>query len=382
MPNTRPWGHRPPCLAAVLAVAAAAAPATIARAAPVAAPSSVAEAVALAADLARADGRRNQPAHAHQADRLASIPAEYVVPCLAAFADATPAGANWLRSGLDRAAERLGQSLSVEELAGVVADQSRPVKPRMLAFSWLTAREPARASKLLDTMLDDPAADLRREAVDKFLDSASGADEPAAKQIHRQALTAARDVDQVERIAQWLAEHGETVNLAEVLGFVRQWKISETFDNRQGIGFATTYPPEIAAGAADTAGWKEIASTDRLGAIDLNAALGATKGVAAYALADVVLQTAGAAEVRIGSPCAVKVWVNGVPVMTHEIYHASEAVDQYVATADFRAGTNTILVKCCQNEQTEAWAADWKFQLRICDRLGRPLASQPKDARP
>ena len=26
--------------------------------------------------------------------------------------------------------------------------------------------------------------------------------------------------------------------------------------------------------------------------------------------------------------------------------------------------------------QTEAWAADWKFQLRICDPLGTPLATQ------
>jgi hypothetical protein len=100
------------------------------------------------------------------------------------------------------------------------------------------------------------------------------------------------------------------------------------------------------------------------------------KGVLAYALATVEMPVAGAAEVRIGSPCAVQVWVNGQPVMQHEIYHASEAIDQYVATADFRVGANTVLVKCCQNEQTEAWAADWKFQLRICDRLGTPLATQ------
>jgi hypothetical protein len=84
----------------------------------------------------------------------------------------------------------------------------------------------------------------------------------------------------------------------------------------------------------------------------------------------------GQAEVRIGSPSAVTVWVNGRPVMTHEIYHASEAIDQYVAPAEFREGVNTVLVKCCQNEQTEPWAADWKFQLRVCDSIGSPLATQ------
>ena len=59
--------------------------------------------------------------------------------------------------------------------------------------------------------------------------------------------------------------------------------------------------------------------------------------------------------------------------MKHEIYHASEAIDQYVGEAEFREGVNRVLVKCCQNEQTEPWAVDWKFQLRICDALGVPL---------
>ena len=33
-------------------------------------------------------------------------------------------------------------------------------------------------------------------------------------------------------------------------------------------------------------------------------------------------------------------------------------------------GTNVILLKICQNEQTESWAQDWEFQLRVCDGLG------------
>lgn len=124
--------------------------------------------------------------------------------------------------------------------------------------------------------------------------------------------------------------------------------------------------------------WKVVESADKHGAVDLNAAIATKKGVLAYAVADVVMPRGGPAEVRIGSPCAVAVWVNGTPVMAHEIYHASEAIDQYVATAEFREGTNTVLVKCCQNEQTEPWAVDWKFQLRICDSVGSPLATQPE----
>ena len=31
---------------------------------------------------------------------------------------------------------------------------------------------------------------------------------------------------------------------------------------------------------------------------------------------------------------------------------------------------NEILIKVCQNEQTENWAQSWMFQLRLCDATG------------
>ena len=342
-------------------------------------PQTVAEAVAISTELARAaGGPRGQTTLSAQADRIAAIPADWIVPCLAAFTDATPAGGNWLRSGLERAVDRTGDSLSADALVAVVADRKQPARVRTLAFGWLKDRDASRADGLLDGMLDDPALDLRREAVEKQLNAVATADEPAQKAAHRQCLATARDVDQIERIAAWLSEHGEKVNVAEVLGFVRNWRVSEAFDNAKGVGFTKAYPPESALPARpETLQWQAIASADKHGAIDLNAAIATKKGVLAYAVADVVMPRSGPAEVRIGSPCAVAVWVNGKPVMAHEIYHASEAIDQYVAAAEFREGTNTVMVKCCQNEQTEPWAADWKFQLRVCDSLGSPLATQP-----
>ena len=341
-------------------------------------PQSVAEAVAIATDLARADGAsRGQTTLSAQADRIAAMPADWIVPCLAAFADATPAGGNWLRSSLERAVDRTGDSLSVDALMAVVTDRKQSARVRTLAFSWLKDRNPSQAEGLLDGMLDDPALDLRRDAVEKQLAAVATGDETAQRAAHRQCLAAARDVDQIERIAGWLSEHGEKVNVALVLGFVRNWRVSEAFDNAKGVGFAKAYPPEATLPARpETVQWKTVESADKHGAIDLNAAIATKKGVLAYAVADVVMPRSGPAEVRIGSPCAVAVWVNGKPVMAHEIYHASEAIDQYVATAEFREGTNTVMVKCCQNEQTQPWAVDWKFQLRICDSIGSPLATQ------
>ena len=181
----------------------------------------------------------------------------------------------------------------------------------------------------------------------------------------------------MEAIATWLTEHGEPVDVADVLGFICRWRVSGEYDNVGGVGFATAYPPESAdAAGSDPAEWKGVESADTHGAVDLNAMIATKKGVLAYALATVTMPEAGLAEVRVGSPCAVVVWVNGRQVMAHEIYHASEAIDQYVAPAEFRAGENTVLVKCCQNEQTDPWAGDWKFQVRITDPLGLPLARQ------
>jgi hypothetical protein len=227
-------------------------------------------------------------------------------------------------------------------------------------------------------MLDEESLDLRRAAVAKLLADAAAGDAEAQLAAHRRALAAARDVDQMEAIATWLAEHGEPTDVAEVLGFVRRWKVSGEYDNVGGAGFAKAYPPEE-EGAVPAGDWKPVVSSHKHGEIDLNAAVATKKGVLAYAVAEVELAAAGRAEVRIGSPCAVAVWVNGRQVMAHEIYHASEAIDQYVAPAEFREGVNTVLVKCCQNEQTEPWAGEWKFQLRITDPLGKPLAVQRRE---
>lgn len=341
-----------------------------------------ADSTGLARRLATAEAGSGQAGLATFADELAAAPVSEIEPALAALADATPAGANWLRSGLDRAVERLGEALPADRIAAWATDRSLPTRARSLAFGWLEARDPDRATSLLAGMLDEPALDLRRAAVAKLLTDAAGGGDAAQQAAHRAALAAARDVDQVEAIATWLSEHGEPTDVAEVLGFVRRWRVSGEYDNVGGEGFARVYPPEAAAAADDgasvkAAAWKDVITTDRHGEVDLNEAVATKKGVLAYAVAEVEMPAAGPAEVRVGSPCAVVVWVNGRRVMDHEIYHASDAIDQYVGAAEFREGANTVLVKCCQNEQTQPWAGEWKFQLRVTDPLGKPLARQP-----
>ncbi len=331
--------------------------------------------VAIAARLAAAMPGDDQAIHAGQADELATAPAGAIVPCLSQFGSATPAGANWLRSALDRAADRLGPELKAAALEIVVRDVTQSARARTLAFSWLMARDARRADAVLETLVDDPSPDLRRAAVEKILVSAEGNDDASRKRLYERAIAFAHDLDQVERIAAWLGEHGTPVDVGAVLGFVRHWKVSDAFDNTGGAGFARTDPPELGGSPPDTTGWKDATSVDTLGFIDLNTAVARRRDVHAYAVAEVEIPQAGEFEVRMRSPCAVVVWVNGTKVMSRELYHAGQAFDQYVAHAEFRAGINTVLVKCCQNDQAENWAGEWSFALRICDRSGSPVGT-------
>ena len=57
-------------------------------------------------------------------------------------------------------------------------------------------------------------------------------------------------------------------------------------------------------------------------------------------------------------------------------------VDQYVEPVVLERGKNVILIKVAQNEQTEDWAQDWAFQLRVCDPVGTAIAPVAASTKP
>ena len=73
-------------------------------------------------------------------------------------------------------------------------------------------------------MLDDPSLELRRDAVARLIDEAAALAEEknneAAVAIYRQALTAARDIDQIRTLAERLRKLGQPVDLPRHLGFL------------------------------------------------------------------------------------------------------------------------------------------------------------------
>jgi hypothetical protein len=72
----------------------------------------------------------------------------------------------------------------------------------------------------------------------------------------------------------------------------------------------------------------------------------------------------------LGCKNAWKIWLNGTLLFSRDEYHRGQKMDQYKLKCRLKKGPNDLLVKCCQNEQTESWTVEWEFQLRVCDGAG------------
>jgi hypothetical protein len=304
---------------------------------------------------------------------------------LSGLDDANPIAANWLRSAVDAIAERelaAGRPLPADRLEAFVRQTRHAGPARRLAYEWLVRADPSAPGRLLPGMLQDPSTELRRDAVAVAIRAAQGqfdaGDKRAATAAYRKALSVARDRDQVDLIAKQLQALGVEVDLADHFGFLRTWALLGPFDNTGGAGFDQAFPPEEGVDRARTyrgkegvkLRWGEHSTGDPYGVVDLNKALGRQKGATAYAWTAVRSPADRAVEVLVGSENAVKVFLNGRLIFSREEYHHGMRMDQHVGRGTLRAGRNEILIKVCQNEQTEEWAGAWSFQVRICDPAG------------
>jgi hypothetical protein len=69
-------------------------------------------------------------------------------------------------------------------------------------------------------------------------------------------------------------------------------------------------------------------------------------------------------------------------VFAREEYHRGMNLDQYRMRGKLKAGKNVILIKICQNEQTEDWAQRWQFQFRVVDATGTAVLSTDRAGKP
>lgn len=344
------------------------------------------------------DGAGSGPAAAAWAE-LKKQPADAIVPTLAAMDGATPLAVNWLRSAVDAMAEReraAGRKLPTAELEKFTLDRSRSPVGRRLAFELLGGADPTARERLLPKFLDDPAPELRFDAVETAFNKLRQlpkpdpeadddknkpgklAPNPTAVAELRKLMAASRHFGQTAEIARELEAYGEKVDLTTHFGFLRKWRVLSAFDNTDEKGFATAYPPEVRLDlnatppgkGGEPTKWTTIDSAEQYATVDLNKRIGKLKNVVAYAVAEVESPDARDVEIRIASATGIKVFVNGVEKYAAATYHQSFTPDTHVAPARLNAGRNVILLKVCQNDQKEPWAQDWKFQLRVTDAAG------------
>jgi hypothetical protein len=313
---------------------------------------------------------------------LVQVGPDALVPVLEAMDQADRLSANWLRTAAEAIVEQAlaaNKPLPADQLIAFVRDRKHAPAARRLAYECLVKIDPATPGRLLPTMLDDPSRELRRDAVARELAAIEQrkADDPGAKPALLALFRHARDRDQVEALVQLLEKQGEKIDLTAHYNFLTQWALLGPFDNRDGVGFAKAYPPEGAALPADGAAgkqgpvsWRAATATEQYGTVDLGKLYDKEKGAVVYAVAEVEAPREMPVQVRLGSPNAVKVFVNGQEVFGREAYHHGDQMDQHVAAAVLKPGRNVIVVKVCQNEQTESWAQKFSFSCRVCDELG------------
>lgn len=357
-----------PAWVAVLALAAASAPAQ---------PDDVAKAIATLKGVTKEGAANDAAGPAWKTVVDAGAPAFF--PALTAIDDANPTAANWLRTAAGAVVEKEKKArkrIDEAALEAFVLDTKHAPSARRLAYEVLVAQDRT-AARLLPKLLDDPHPDLRREAIADGLTRLTGMG---------QALTLdklfdyTRDKDQAEEIAKELAKAGKTVNVTEHFAFLTHFRVVGPFLSEKGKALTLRYPPETRYDEAEFDGkdgkvkWQPQSTADKYGKLDLNETVGRLKNACVYARATVHADKATPAEIRVGSPNAVAIFLNGKQLFGREEYHHGDLMDYHVGKGELKAGDNTVVVKVCQNNQTDSWAQRWQFQARVCDSTGGPIA--------
>lgn len=313
-----------------------------------------------------------------------------LIPLLNGMNDASPLAANWLRGLVHAVADKgiqSGHGLPTGAIEKWLRDTSNDPRARRLAYDLLKQVQPKRAAWLIKAMVNDPSVELRRDAVQLVLDAAkakkSNGDKRGASKLYDKALNNARDVEQIRTAVLALRDYGQTVDVPKQFGFLMNWNIVGPFDNSEREGFARVFPPEKKIDLVATykgkdadVSWKPFVSEDEYGKVDMNLPYGMLKEVVAYAYTEFQADGSRGAELRLGGKNAWKVWVNGKFVFGRDEYHRGKRIDQYTLPIDLKKGGNSILIKVCQNEQTQPWTKEWDFQVRISDSTGAAILAK------
>jgi hypothetical protein len=306
-----------------------------------------------------------------------------IMPTLEAFDDTNPTAGNWLRTAIDAIvdAEKVaGRKLPADKLEAFATNTKFAPSARRLAYELLVAQVPEAKGRLLPGFLNDKSPELRRDAIANQLEILERSAKPTLRADLEQLFTRTRDKDQVELLAKKVGENGGKVSVPEHLGYITFASLIGPFDAPGSKGYDIGYPPDQAKdtsgsfkGKADMVKWIPASTSDKDAKFDLNKLLGKHKDAVAYALAIVVAEKDTPCEIRVTSPTSVKIYLNGKELFGRDEYHHGAPFDANTGRGTLQKGENQLLLKVCQNNQTESWAQNWQFQMRVCDDTGGPL---------
>ena len=329
---------------------------------------------------------------------LATGGSQALMPLLRGFRDVSLLAGNWLRNAFEQIADaetKAGRKLPQQELEAFVRDQNQSPFARRLVYETLKRSDAGIEDRLISDMLLDASPEFRRDAVARLISEASAIPDAAlATPLYRKAFSGAVHEDQVKTIAEALRKNKEEVDIQRHFGFLPQWSIVGPFDNREEKGFAVAYGPELEVnaskdpnpqaeydGQSDKVRWQSIATTDDYGVVDIAKQIENYKGSLMYATTTWTSDKEQQAEIRLGTPNSWKLWVNGKLIFEREEYHGSSQLDQYRIPVSLKAGSNTLMLKICQNEQTQDWAQRYEFRIRICNSTGSAILPTTGTAR-
>ena len=330
--------------------------------------------------------------------KLAAADANELPSVLAGLDDAGPLAANWIAQAVDAIAERrriAARRCLAKRWSGFCSTRITRLGARRLAYEILLRGDPALADRVLPKMLDDPSLEMRRDAVAQVIAEADrlAAAEPIDKAktvaAYRTALGSARDLDQVNHVAAQLRHFGEKVDLARHFGFITEWQVIGPFDNHDNKGYAAVYPPGARRRSRSFFRWErrqgEMAAAchDRRFRASRFKPSGRQRARRGSLRGSPSLKASQArpVELRLATEDACKLWLNGKLLLESEVYHSFTAMDQFICRGELKAGRNLILVKICQNEQTEDWRRSGNFSSAFAMRSARRFCRRPRRKR-
>lgn len=184
-------------------------------------------------------------------------------------------------------------------------------------------------------------------------------------------------LDARRRLIQALLRFGrdeEARAAASELGFIDAWMVIGTFENDQGSGFRTRFPPEDGVdleaevqGMRLPARWRPVELFEETGLIPLHEVTSPDQWSVAYLAVFVHSDEARSGQLRLTSSTSVRAWVNGAPVASEELL-SRLATDNVVVPIELDRGWNVVLIKSAQRQSDE-----WLINARITDEEGATL---------